>query len=482
MNKKRILSVSLAVALTAALALPAMADNLVRKTIEVDAGVGVVVDGQVVTPTNAGGEAVDVFAADGTTYLPVRAMSNALGAQVSYDAGSYCVYVDTVKVDDKAAEYLEYYFDIKPLTGAVSVDTFNAALTAIFGEKAVKAETATVAAAVKAAVENAGLKELAGVYSDDKVATTLVGVHNVPAEFAAYVAAALDTGLASGTWSYAADLDGDTATQLLMNAVNVSGKGRNYLGKVSDPDIAQKLQSAWATFGNFDDAVLSQLGADLVIAEASTGYNLKFDGYNANFLPEYTIQYGHSSIKHAIQLMGLLQSEGIDAKVALEPKTSIYEHNLDWGDPSESVPTPTHEIKPIEGTNRWLVYATEYDMMLEFDTVEDKNALDSLIETYSKKYSANQNEDGSFKNPLIAGAWWNPLYSSYVPMADTEAFTLIKDNVIRNGAFTIHPFSMVDDTAAIAKVVSEKAPDLSVELVDLYVNNAFYRYLNGAGE
>ena len=36
--------------------------------------------------------------------------------------------------------------------------------------------------------------------------------------------------------------------------------------------------------------------------------------------------------------------------------------------------------------------------------------------------------------------------------------------------------------AAIAKVVAEKAPDLSVELVDLYVNNAFYRYLNGEGE
>lgn len=481
MNKKRILSASLALTLTAALALPAMADNLVRKTIEVDAGVGVVVDGQVVTPTNAGGETVDVFASNGTTYLPVRAMSGALGAQVSYDAESYCVYVDTVKVDDKAAEYLKEYFDIAPMTGALSENDFNNALAAIFGEEAVKAESTIVAAAVKAVVENAGLKELAGVYSADKSAASLVGV-NLPEEYAAYVAAALDTGLASGTWDYDAVLDGDTAAQLLMNAVNVSGKGRNYLGKVSDPDIGRKLMSAWATFGNFNDPVLSQLGADLVIAGASTGYNLKFDGYNANFLPEYTIQYGHSDITHAVQLMGLLKSEGIDAKVALEPKTSIYEYMVDWGDPTKVEATPTYELKPIEGTDRWLCYATEYDMMLEFDTVEEKNALDSLIETYSKKYSANQNEDGSFKTPLIAGAWWNPLYSSYVPMADAEAFTLIKDNVIRNGAFTIHPFSMVDDTEAIAKVVTEKASDLTVELVDLYVNNAFYRYLNGEGE
>ncbi len=479
MNKKRILSVSLAVALTAALAAPAMADNLVRKTIDVDAGIGVFVDGEQVIPTNAGGNAVDVFASEGTTYLPVRAISNALGAQVSYDAESYRVNVSTLPVDDKAAQYLETYFDIKPMTGAVSVNTLNAALTAIFGEEAVKADAATVAEAAKAAVINCDLAELAPVYAAKGAAPAVSGLAE---ELLPYVAVAIDAGIASNTWNFAAGLDGETAAQLLMNAVNVAGKGRNYLGNVSDPDIGRKLQSAWATFGNFDDVVLSQLGADLVIAEASTGYNLKFDGYNANFLPDYTIQYGHSDITHALQLMALLKSEGIDAKVALEPKTSIYEYMVDWGDPTKVESTSTYALKPIEGTDRWLCYATEYDMMLEFDTVEDKNALDSLIETYSKKYSANQNEDGSFKTPLIAGAWWNPLYSSYVPMADAEAFTLIKDNVIRNGAYTIHPFSMVDDTDAIAKVVSEKAPDLAVELVDLYVNNAFYRYLNGEGE
>ena len=35
-------------------------------------------------------------------------------------------------------------------------------------------------------------------------------------------------------------------------------------------------------------------------------------------------------------------------------------------------------------------------------------------------------------------------------------------------------------TAAIAKVVKEKAPNLSVDLTDLYVNKAFYNYLTGA--
>lgn len=478
MNKKtsRILSVSLAAALTATLVVPALADNLVRKNLEVDSGLGLYVDGKAVTPTDAAGKTVDIFAADGTTYLPVRAMSNALGAQVGYDAENYRVYVDTAPVDEKAADYLKEYFGIEPMTGTVSAAVFNDALVKVFGEDAVKMNGDRLSAAVQAAVENCGLKELAAVYSAEKMQASTAGIAKVPADDDEWrcVAAALDTSLAPGTWDFTALLDGETATQLLMNAVNIAGKGRNYLGNASDPDIYQKLQSAWATFGNFDDEKLSKLGADLVIAGASTGYNLKYDGYNANFLPEYTFQYGHSDITHAIQLIALLNSEGIDAKVAMEPKTSIYEYLTEWGTPSD--PTPTYEVKAIEG-GRYLCYATEYDMKLEFDTVADKEAFDGLIGKYAKKWDSNTDGDGNPTEPLLAGAWWQPLYTSTVPMKDTENYTLIKDNVVHNGPYTIHPFSTVDNTDAIAKVVKEEAPDLSVELVDLYVNKAFYNYL-----
>lgn len=82
MNKKasRVLSVSLAAALTATLVIPAAAD-LIKKDLSVDTGLSVYVDGKKQELRDAGGAAVDVFAADGTTYLPVRAMSNALGAR-----------------------------------------------------------------------------------------------------------------------------------------------------------------------------------------------------------------------------------------------------------------------------------------------------------------------------------------------------------------------------------------------------------------
>ena len=478
-KKSRILSISLAAALTATVVVPAAAD-LVPKDIKVHTGLNVFVDGDKLEPTNVSGTPVDVYLENGTTYLPIRATSKALGAQIGYDGENYGVYVDTLPVDEKASEYLQAYFGISPMKGTVSADTFNAALAKIFGSDASKMTGTSVAAAVKAAVENCGLKELALVYSDEKAAGSLTGVNTVPDGCAKYVAAALDASLASGTWNFSAALDGDTAAQLLMNAVNIAGKGRNYLGMASDPDMSQKLQSAWATFGNFDDPTLSQLGADLVIEGASTGYNLKYDGYNANFLPKYTLQYGHSDITHAVQLVALLNSEGIDAKVALEPKTSIYEYMVEWGDPTKAESTPTYQLKPIEGTDRWLCYATEYDMKLEFNTVADKNAFDGIIAQYAKKWDTNTDENGKPTVALLYGAWWQPLYTSTVPMADTENYTLIKDNVIHNGPYSIHPFSTVDGTEAIAKVVKEKAPDLSVDLVDLYVNKAFYNYLTGA--
>lgn len=470
-QNSRVLRSILACVLALTIAVPAAAAAVRNyKTLTVESGLSLYVDGTQVAPN------ADLFTANGTSYVPARALTEAMGAQVGYDDESYSVYIDTLPVDDKAADYLEEYFGITAAT------SFNDALKAIFGEDAVTATGNTVADAVTAAVKNCGLAELPATYSAELAEASTAGVVGVTESNAAHVATALDASLASGTWNFGATLSKEISTQLLMNAVNIAGLGRNYLGKVSDPDILVKLQNAQKTFFNFENEALSSLGEQLVLAGASTGYNLKYDGYNANFLPEYTIQYGHSDFAHLVQLIPLLNREGIDAKVALEPKTSIYEYMVDWGDPTQITPSATYAVRPIEGTERWLCYALEFDLKFEFDTMEQKDDFDRVIMTYSKKNTANQNEDGSFSPALILGAWWQPLYTSTVPMKDTGSFTHIYDNVIRDGAYTIHPFSMDDGTEGIAAVVAEKAPELEVELVDLYVNNAFYRYLNGESE
>ena len=87
----RILAVSLALCLglgTAALAAGG------TRTIEVLTGMKVLVNGEEFTPTDVNGSAVDVFAYNGTTYVPIRAMSEAFGLEVGYDAAQQAAVVN----------------------------------------------------------------------------------------------------------------------------------------------------------------------------------------------------------------------------------------------------------------------------------------------------------------------------------------------------------------------------------------------------
>lgn len=54
-------------------------------------GIKLEVDGQTVTPKDAGGKTVEPFVVDGTTYLPVRAVGEALGMEVDWDADTRTV-------------------------------------------------------------------------------------------------------------------------------------------------------------------------------------------------------------------------------------------------------------------------------------------------------------------------------------------------------------------------------------------------------
>lgn len=55
-----------------------------------------VVDGVQVTPKDANGKEVEPFASEGTTYLPVRAIGEALGKKVTWDGATATVYVGDV--------------------------------------------------------------------------------------------------------------------------------------------------------------------------------------------------------------------------------------------------------------------------------------------------------------------------------------------------------------------------------------------------
>lgn len=88
------------------------AGTMTLKDVKVG-GVTLVVDGQKVNPKNANGDAVEPLIYKGTTYLPVRAVADALKKPVYWDGPNYTVYVGNA---DAKLEYpTEYLADLKSL-------------------------------------------------------------------------------------------------------------------------------------------------------------------------------------------------------------------------------------------------------------------------------------------------------------------------------------------------------------------------------
>ena len=82
----------LLMALIFSLASPAGA-ALVGKTIQVLTGVEIYVDGVEMKPTDANGNPVETFVYNGTTYVPLRAVSQSLGYAVNWDGANQRVYI-----------------------------------------------------------------------------------------------------------------------------------------------------------------------------------------------------------------------------------------------------------------------------------------------------------------------------------------------------------------------------------------------------
>ena len=60
------------------------AANTYRKTITVTSGVNVEFNNEAIDMTDANGKAVEAFIYNGTTYVPIRAVSNAFGADIGF--------------------------------------------------------------------------------------------------------------------------------------------------------------------------------------------------------------------------------------------------------------------------------------------------------------------------------------------------------------------------------------------------------------
>lgn len=84
------------------MAVPAVAET-VTKSIEVRSGIRVFVDDQELIPKDANGNQVEVFLYNGTTYLPARAISEAIGKPIQWDGTVQGVYIGKHSSDTPAA-------------------------------------------------------------------------------------------------------------------------------------------------------------------------------------------------------------------------------------------------------------------------------------------------------------------------------------------------------------------------------------------
>lgn len=73
--------------------IPAMGYDGVRNIQAVFKNIKICVDGVEMTPRDAAGKEVEPFIYNGTTYLPVKAVGEAVGKEVSYDGNTNTVYL-----------------------------------------------------------------------------------------------------------------------------------------------------------------------------------------------------------------------------------------------------------------------------------------------------------------------------------------------------------------------------------------------------
>ncbi|WP_199614220.1 hypothetical protein [Paenibacillus alkalitolerans] len=334
--------------------------------------------------------------------------------------------------------------------------------------------TLTAPLAVYLAVKSSGLKELAYSYPMEKANATLTEAGLSPSAYSPQagkeLAAAIDAGLLPKEYYKEVASGGAASSDLLATLLGktlaFNDRYKHYLGYVSDADIYVKLQDAYRTSDLIKAPELQEVVDTALKQDLLTGYNLKDSRYDPNFVDALSLTYGHDNLTHAVQLIGLMRSEGMDAKVQFEPKTSAFIYLKEWGEPSQS---DSYQVVQIENGN-YIAYAKEYDISFEFDSGADKARFQDVVLAYAKKNS----EDGS---GLIVSSWWQPLYYSFTEL---EGYDLITNNkIVGDGPYYAQSFSLNAQSSDIAEGFKALKPDIKVQTYKFWVDPPFYRYLNG---
>lgn len=240
---------------------------------------------------------------------------------------------------------------------------------------------------------------------------------------------------------------------------NFKDISENSLGNISDKNIIERINRKYSTFKVIEkNSLIDSLNIALA-KKLTTGYNIKIKSTYANFNPELSLSYGHNGIKHANQLIALMKSEGLDAKVQIEPKTSAYLHMPDWGEPA----TPNIVVED----GQIVITPLEYDLQFEFKDKADKMKFIQLIDKYAKKDEVDEEN-------LIYDAWWQP----FLQTEKIDGFEKLIVNIASEGEYEAYVLTLPEKSDALIKELA-KNKNLKLKTKEVYVNPSFYRFMLG---
>jgi len=365
------------------------------------------------------------------------------------------------------------------LSTKITNKEFSKAITTITGVEVKNMNRSTISYvdAILIATTYSGYVEVANTYTEDTI-NEILKSHNVIVKAdkkkRAILALALEIDITDrDSLNINKKLTPENASTILMKVANLKGKGKNYLGDTFSNDIYGKLWKAFNDAKMPKNEYLMKLGNKAIEDKIVTGYGIKDVSRKSNFDDELSLRYGHNNYKHATQLVALLKSHNIHALINVELSSSAYEYLLEWGPIVE--PTDSYYIEKINN-DFYIAHALGFDIVFEFDSKEDMDKFNEIVLEYAKKSTG-----GKDISKLIFESWWQPYFNTTTMQGD--AYKVIQNNIVSIEGYELHTSSLPEDTTNVQEWLKKNVDKgVKVSYENNWVNNAFFRFLNGESE
>lgn len=241
-----------------------------------------------------------------------------------------------------------------------------------------------------------------------------------------------------------------------LGCIDISTNDSKQTTSVDDCEALMPLSIDYPSVPTSLTLLLNQLVSQKIVQ----GYNVKEQNLvTSNETGDNIILYGHSSLIHAKQLITLLTINNVDFIWQLIAKSSAFNIRDDWKD-----------IQPDEKISRVRV-AKEYDVRFTFADKAEQLRFMPLINQYAKK-------DSDDEIGLIVNAWWQPFYRTFAPR---ESFMPVKRISLQADGFIASTLVLEPDLANVFELIktSLSQTNVTISTEDVWVNPAFYRYLQG---